>query len=440
MKQWFIRGLWAILGLVLLCFVAAVLAQNQLADKQNSSLKLLQEPKPLAPIARDGTAALYLLPYRTENAQQVYELFEKHQHYLLWGGDEPAALAERNLGVDLIGEADFLKCATPSKCVEKVAQNAAQYQQWHNQYQVVLNNIADLNQYDGYEMAHFAEKNWGDENMMVQMRLPAFQILVQFPRIQAAMNWHNNQREQAVLNMCAQADLARKLQNTTHQMLIDAMISSVMLNQSADYLAYFMQQQPELAHRLPESCVRHLQPQTERTAQVMCAAMKGEFLFQKNTFQRMDMEKWYTKLFYNADMTITQSAPSFAHTCSPLVQQQMISDEMVDEFVSQDKVWEHIACVRNVAGCVLLYVAETSYTVYPRRLQDLDMKLRAFQAALTLAKLPEAERKNQAENVLQQWSSPYRKLWLSPTQQDIEFEWYAPKNGEREVGTMAVKL
>lgn len=440
MKQWFKRFLWTVLGVAAVLFIAATFSQNYLVKNQANSLNLLANPQPLEPISRDGTAALYLLLYRTQNSSEINELFSQYQDYLLWNnGNEPTALAERKIAANLRDKPDWLKCDTPSQCVQNVANNPTHAQQWRNQHQAVLENITNLNQYDGYEMAQIAEKNWGNHDL-VEMNYPDYFTLTTLPTANAVIHWHEGKREQAVLNMCSQADLARKLQNSTHQTLINAMVANAMLKQSADYLAYFIQQQPEFAHKLPESCVQNLQPQTERTAQVLCSAMKGESLVHKNTIQRVGAEVKQSgfSLFYNENMTIQRHIRKVAHSCTPAVQQQIMRDEMADEFVEHNAWIQNLACVRNVVGCILLGFAEPAYTVYPRRLQDGDMQLRAFQAALTLAKLPETERKNQAESVLKQWSSEYRPLYFNFEENLIEYTIYAPQKNQRDVNAIAV--
>ena len=65
-----------------------------------------------------------------------------------------------------------------------------------------------------------------------------------------------------------------------------------------------------------------------------------------------------------------------------------------------------------------------SYAAYHDRLLDMLMQQRAFQAALALYELPAAERHEALPQILQQHSSPARKLSYHETTRQITFERY----------------
>ena len=85
-----------------------------------------------------------------------------------------------------------------------------------------------------------------------------------------------------------------------------------------------------------------------------------------------------------------------------------------------------IACLRNGIGCILDDFTP-EFAVYQYRIQDTAMQQRAFQAALSLYRLPAAERRAVLQNTLAQHSSPARRLRWDEKQNAIAFDAYFSK-------------
>ena len=77
-----------------------------------------------------------------------------------------------------------------------------------------------------------------------------------------------------------------------------------------------------------------------------------------------------------------------------------------------------------------------SYAVYSERLLDTAMQQRAFQAALALYALSPAQRRAALPQILQQHSSPTRKLSYSEKQRQITFERYDQRENAAAQGVV----
>jgi hypothetical protein len=307
----------------------------------------------------------------------------------------------------------------------------------------LLANADALAQYDNFDYVI---------NDLTRDALPPFAPLA-LQHTAAAVDWAENRQQAALARVCRNIHTGRVLLRA-HGGLIDTMIGNAIVARNTALAAEMLAEQPDWATHLPDNCAAAFAPFVHGEPN-LCAAMQGEFRYFDDI-----LRNWLAGDTQGADED-TANAMTFVH--SPIAQSLLFSPEHTRRLhaqnlahycteasktaIAQDRQPEnpapaanHLAlrpaCWGNFIGCVLLDNDAPSYAVYSERLLDTAMQQRAFQAALALYALPPAQRRAALPQILQQHSSPTRKLSYSEKQRQIIFERYDQRENAAAQGVV----
>ena len=446
MKKLILAALAALILIPAALLAVSYIARANEQRQADDSLRLLQ----IAPATFSaGGDALFLLDYDTSDATTRRQWLAQYGSNALRGmANENAAPLPAAIRAAKLPDAPLDRLACPprdsvSGCLAAVRQNLPAYRASVQQAAKLLANADALAQYDNFYYVI---------NDLTRDALPPFAPLA-LQHTAAAVDWAENRQQAALARVCRNIHTGRVLLRA-HGGLIDIMIGNAIVARNTALAAEMLAEQPDWATHLPDNCVAafasfaHGEPN-------LCAAMQGEFRY----FDGM-LRNWLAGDTQGADED-TANAMTFVH--SPIAQSLLFSPEHTRRLhaqnlahycteasktaIAQDRQHEnpapaanHLAlrpaCWGNFIGCVLLDNDAPSYAVYSERLLDTAMQQRAFQAALALYALPPAQRRAALPQILQQHSSPTRKLSYSEKQRQITFERYDQRENAAAQGVV----
>ena len=434
MKKLLLAALAALILLPAALLAASYFARVQEQRRADESLRLLH----LAPATFSaGGDALFLLDYHTPDAATRRQWLAQYGSNALRGvANANAAPLPAVIRAAQLPDAPLDRLACPprdsvSGCLAAVRQNLPAYRESVQQAAQLLANADALAQYDNFDYVI---------NDLTRDALPRFAPLVQ-QHTAAAVDWAENRHEAALARVCRNIHTGRVLLRA-HNGLIDTMVGNAIVARNTALAAEMLAEQPAWATHLPDNCAAAFAPFAHGEPN-LCAAMQGEFRY----FDGM-MRNWLAgdaadvdeasmnavqllqspiaqSLLFSPEHTRRLHAQNLAHYCTAENQAAVAQDKQPENAPPAPK---HLAlrpaCWGNFIGCVLLDNDAPSYAVYSERLLDTAMQQRAFQAALALYALPQAQRRAALPQILQQHSSPARKLSYNETTRQITFERY----------------
>lgn len=434
MKKLLLAALVALILLPAALLAASYFARVQEQRRADESLRLLH----LAPATFSaGGDALFLLDYNTPDAATRRQWLAQYGSNALCGAANantaplPAAIRAAQLP-----DAPLDRLACPprdsvSGCLAAVRQNLPAYRASVQQAAQLLANADALAQYDNFDYVI---------NDLTRDALPRFAPLVQ-QHTAAAVDWAENRHEAALARVCRNIHTGRVLLRS-HNGLIDTMVGNAIVARNTALAAEMLAEQPAWATHLPDNCTAAFAPFAHGEPN-LCAAMQGEFRYFDGMMRNwlasdaadedeanMDAKRLLQNpvahsLLFSPEHTRRLHAQNLAHYCTAESQTAVAQDRQPENAPSAAK---HLAlrpaCWGNFIGCVLLDNDTANYNVYSERLLDTAMQQRAFQAALALYALPPAQRRAALPQILQQHSSPARKLSYNETTRQITFTRY----------------
>ena len=312
-------------------------------------------------------------------------------------------------------------------------QNLPAYRASVQQAAQLLANADALAQYDNFDYVI---------NDLTRDALPRFAPLVQ-QHTAAAVDWAENRHKAALARVCRNIHTGRVLLRS-HNGLIDTMVGNAIVARNTALAAEMLAEQPAWATHLPDNCAAAFAPFAHGEPN-LCAAMQGEFRYfysimrNKLAGDSADADEdtasaiafarnpFVHSLLFSPEHTRRLHAQNLAHYCTAESQTAVAQDrqpENAPPAQNTRNIALRPACWGNFIGCVLLDNDTANYKVYSERLLDTAMQQRAFQAALALYALPLAQRRAALPQILQQHSSPARKLSYSEKQRQITFTRY----------------
>ena len=436
MKKLLLAALAALILLPAALLAASYFARVQEQRRADESLRLLH----LAPATfSTGGDALFLLDYHTPDAAT------RRQWLAQYGSNALRGVANANTAPlpDAIRAAqlpdaplDRLACPprnSVSGCLAAVRDNLPAYRASMQQAAQLLANADALAQYDNFDYVI---------NDLTRDALPRFAPLVQ-QHTAAAVDWAENRHETALARVCRNIHTGRVLLRS-HNGLIDTMVGNAIVARNTALTAEMLAEQPDWATHLPDNCAAAFAPFAHGEPN-LCAAMQGEFRYFDGMMRNwlasnaadedeanMDAKRLLQNpvaqsLLFSPEHTRRLHAQNLAHYCTAESQAAVAQDrqpENAPPAQNTRNIALRPACWGNFIGCVLLDNDTANYAVYSKRLLDTAMQQRAFQAALALYALPPAQRRATLPQILQQHSSPTRKLSYSEKQRQITFERY----------------
>ena len=436
MKKLLLAALAALILLPAALLAASYFARVQEQRRADESLRLLH----LAPATfSTGGDALFLLDYHTPDAAT------RRQWLAQYGSNALRGVANANTAPlpDAIRAAqlpdaplDRLACPprnSVSGCLAAVRDNLPAYRASMQQAAQLLANADALAQYDNFDYVI---------NDLTRDALPRFAPLVQ-QHTAAAVDWAENRHETALARVCRNIHTGRVLLRS-HNGLIDTMVGNTIVARNTALTAEMLAEQPDWATHLPDNCAAAFAPFAHGEPN-LCAAMQGEFRYFDGMMRNwlasnaadedeanMDAKRLLQNpvaqsLLFSPEHTRRLHAQNLAHYCTAESQAAVAQDrqpENAPPAQNTRNIALRPACWGNFIGCVLLDNDTANYAVYSKRLLDTAMQQRAFQAALALYALPPAQRRATLPQILQQHSSPTRKLSYSEKQRQITFERY----------------
>ena len=434
MKKLLLATLAALILLPAALFAISYFARVQEQRRADESLRLLH----LAPATFSaGGDALFLLDYRTPDAAT------RRQWLAQYGSNALRGVANANTAPlpDAIRAAqlpdaplDRLACPprnSVSGCLAAVRQNLPAYRASVQQAAQLLANADALAQYDNFDYVI---------NDLTRDALPHF-VPLTLQHTAAAVDWAENRQQAALARVCRNIHTGRVLLRA-HGGLIDTMIGNAIVARNTALAAEMLAEQPEWATHLPDNCAAAFTPFAHGEPN-LCAAMQGEFRYFDGMMRNwlasdaadvdeanMDAKRLLQNpvahsLLFSPEHTRRLHAQNLAHYCTAESQTAVAQDrqpENAPPAQNTRNIALRPACWGNFIGCVLLDNDTANYNVYSERLLDTAMQQRAFQAALALYALPQAQRRAALPQILQQHSSPARKLLYNETTRQITFE------------------
>ena len=431
MKKLLLAALAALILLPAALLAASYFARVQEQRRADESLRLLH----LAPATFSaGGDALFLLDYNTPDAATRRQWLAQYGSNALRGmANENAAPLPDAIRAAKLPDAPLDRLACPprdsvSGCLAAVRQNLPAYRASVQQAAQLLANADALAQYDNFDYVI---------NDLTRDALPRFAPLVQ-QHTAAAVDWAENRHKAALARVCRNIHTGRVLLRS-HNGLIDTMVGNAIVARNTALAAEMLAEQPAWATHLPDNCAAAFAPFAHGEPN-LCAAMQGEFRYFDGMMRNwlagdaadedkasMDAKQLLQNpvahsLLFSPEHTRRLHAQNLAHYCTAESQAAVAQDRQPENAPPAPK---HLAlrpaCWGNFIGCVLLDNDAPSYAVYSERLLDTAMQQRAFQAALALYALPQAQRRAALPQILAQHSSPTRKLSYNESTRHITF-------------------
>ena len=436
MKKTILAALAALILLPAALLAISYFARVQEQRRADESLRLLY----LAPATFSaGGDALFLLAYHTPDAAT------RRQWLTQYGSNALRGVANANTAPlpDAIRAAqlpdaplDRLACPprdSVSGCLAAVRDNLPAYRASVQQAAQLLANADALAQYDNFDYVI---------NDVTRDAFPPFAPLAQ-QHTAAAVDWAENRHSAALARVCRNIHTGRVLLRS-HNGLIDTMVGNAIVARNTALAAEMLAEQPEWATHLPDNCAAAFAPFAHGEPN-LCAAMQGEFRYFDGMMRNwlasdaadedkasMDAKRLLQSpvarsLLFSPEHTRRLHAQNLAHYCTAESQAAVAQDrqpENAPPAQNTRNIALRPACWGNFIGCVLLDNDTANYNVYSERLLDTAMQQRAFQAALALYALPQAQRRAALPQILAQHSSPARKLSYDETTRQITFTRY----------------
>lgn len=394
-----------------------------------ADLALLAAPPAPPPSVKNGIDALWLLEYRTADDAERADLMRRFGHIIQ--GDSDAFKQHQELAAKHLplSDGDALKLTgTAVQYLAEIRTHLPQYRAEAEKQAELFANVDKLADYDT-----FAPHDWpNDEADLSEIRLPRFELIFRSHAV-AALDWAQGSEHEAWRRVCRNIKTGRSLLHSRPG-LIHPMIGNAIILRNTDLAAQMLYEKPEWANRLPDECGGMFDVLTEQE-QSICLAVQDEFRLSANLQQKLENEvqqmtptgQSYGPRVLDTAHSLAMAAPYYAVCCKPEAAAILQADQKAAWQPSSEKTLiEKWACVRNSVGCLTSDIAIPSFGEYVYRLQDTAMQQRAFQAALSLYRLPAGQRRAALDKVLAEHSSPSRKLSWNEQERMIYFDAYSP--------------
>lgn len=393
-----LKGIGAGLAAVLLAAVAlyAVSWLRGPSAQERQALALLQNPLPPAEGA-DGFAALWSLPYRVpaaERNQILRQDIERFSRIPLPGaaakesnGYFTGIAAQRYPALENAAAGDPEWCRwRATGCLAQVRDAMPAYAALLQRHAALLANAAELSAY-----AHFRNPF----PPRPDMPFPPYQSLSR-SLTGHAYAFVSGDREAALAGVCADTGTARRLISDSHS-LIGSMIGSAILEGNVSLFADMLAELPH-QHPLPAVCGEAFAPMTALQDDI-CRMMLGEgryVLAGLSAYEAIEPDgsletSKAARMFYDSGKTAARMAPRFAWYCEEAARSQLAADLPLHDSTPPPSRWS-LACVSNLAGCILADIGGPDLEEYARRLQDANARLRMATALLWLRRQDAGER------------------------------------------------
>lgn len=443
MKKAIAAFLMTPVALILAAYGLSYLMQQRDLRAAADDIRLLEQQQPT--VQGEGGDALFLIGYETSDAASRRQwLMQYGSNALMRNQDLPehilsARLPETNNLPDCQPQPEESDTTAPTSCLNHVHSNLPEYRRAVNEHAKLLANTDALSQYDNLDVVI---------DDYIRDSLPPFVPIVR-QRVAAAVDWAEGQHQAAIGRVCRNLQTGRTLMGSQNG-LIGVMIGNAVVSRNTDLLADMLAQRPDFAGKLPESCTAALAafPHGEPN---ICQAMKQEFGWQRSLSHNLareiaadslpDGSRWQQnlaesaidKLLYSPEHTAVLSVAPMAYACSPAAIEAVAQDSkpIMPSPPPLEGLADYAAtpaCWKNLIGCILHSTAMPDYTRHAERLQDTAMQQRAFQAALSLYRLPAEQRRSRLNSVLAHHSSPSRTLSYDETSGKITFIRYNRHN------------
>ena len=440
----------AILLMVVILSLLSVQRDNRAAEP---AMRLLQSEAPRGD--GEGSDALWLLPYDIPDAAERRQIMAQLGNHMPVDDKLPESLRRRKLISD--DEGETLNCISKDQdgnivagCLQNVRDHADAYRTAVTQHAKLFANADRVSQYRNLDVRIL--------NVVTDV-IPKYQYLA-YQTTPAAVDWLDGKPETAFARICRNIRTGKTLQQSRGG-LVSAMIGVAMVRQNTKLAADMLAEQPQWAGKLPAHCADAFAPSADH-AENFCRIMQVEYHYMAADIARYpsqlseEMPAWLVPVLFSAERSKTLAARQLAFACEEPARQAFAQDLPINTPPEADpspdpwRKYGSFSCLRNLVGCTLTYTESADFASYARRLQDTHMQQRAFQAALTLYRLPEHRRAAELPKILAQHSSPSRQLSYDPENNAIMFsvygdypseEWRIPiALPQRQQGEMAGKL
>ena len=394
-----------------------------------ADLALLAAPPAPPPSVKNGIDALWLLEYRTADDAERADLMRRFGHIIQ--GDSDAFKQHQELAAKHLPLSDGDALNLTGTAVQYLAELRTHLPQYRAEAEKQAELFANVDKLADYDT--FAPHDWpNDEADLSEIRLPRFELIFRSHAV-AALDWAQGSEHEAWRRVCRNIKTGRSLLHSRPG-LIHPMIGNAIILRNTDLAAQMLYEKPEWANRLPDECGGMFDVLTEQE-QSICLAVQDEFRLSANLQQKLENEvqqmtptgQSYGPRVLDTAHSLAMAAPYYAVCCKPEAAAILQADQKAAWQPSSEKTLiEKWACVRNSVGCLTSDIAIPSFGEYVYRLQDTAMQQRAFQAALSLYRLPAGQRRAALDKVLAEHSSPSRKLSWNEQERMIYFDAYSP--------------
>ena len=408
-----IGGLLLALALVLLSAVAVLWSVSRSAGPQSevaAALDALDER--WRPEGRNALSGLWLMDYAIPDRAQRDsvlrdDLRKLHQSQVLTarvvGPD--ISTAEGRFPLHLYGSEDRGQfCKVTDACLQRVRTDLKRYRDLIARNQAALKQLGEADDGD-----HLQGRFETLPNMVLQPRYAQ----AYYPATELAVRFLDGEREAALDQTCRHIVRWRQLRQNTDSMETVGVAASFAARGYGQLAGDMLGEWP-LTQPLPKVCDIAFQPPGSPEVQGLCRGMQGEFRTMAAELRRAvpaagEQRKgpgWLRyvphAIVYDAEKTAARLAPHYAQYCQTSAQRAYIEDRDLEQPLSGRSDEVGLACVANLAGCLLIDPANLDLSEQVVRLRHADAQLRLLGAlqwlraqpgiatdpAATLAQLP----------------------------------------------------
>ena len=197
--------------------------------------------------------------------------------------------------------------------------------------------------------------------------------------------------EQALAGTCSGIAQGKALVEEGESLLA-GMVGANLIRAHADLLAAILAELPR-DRPLPATCDDILAAPL-RTQDAFCHVMKSAGRMSMTITRAMTaaktgggVEAALDRMFFDGERTAARLAPRFTWPCSQQSAERLAADVPVVDPARPRSLWS-LACVSNIAGCILADVPTPTYVDYGLRFQDSEAQLRTLSALLWLRARP----------------------------------------------------
>jgi hypothetical protein len=241
---------------------------------------------------------------------------------------------------------------------------------------------------DRVERMHDYRVHFSDMAFHLEGPIPKYQTGRALLRVHYADMFIRGQHDKATDGVCKDIQFWRAIGSNSDN-LIGAMVGYAYVRQDLNLLSEMLQR-TNADSKLPESCALALKP-VDYTENMICNAMRGEFLFLKNldlsTYQPItstdnissSLEKWAMPVLYSHKQSNAAAARRYALACSNAAISAAKNNQPYALVDDQIKPCDGIDLISNAGGCLINDLATPVYQKYSNRRLDQSAQITAMQ-------------------------------------------------------------